>query len=294
MVRYLQTRPNQNELVLKNIIIHDLLPLILNSSFITLDYMTFDFLSLSDSFSISWVQWSIAFLAAFITGFAKAGIKGLGVLIVTLMVWVFGGKASTGIVVPLFITADILAVIYYKRDVEWKYLFKLLPWMIVGVLLGVWAGKDIPEELFKRGMAVIILLSVGMMFWWENRKDVSVPEDWWFSGIMGLSAGFTTMIGNLAGAFSNIFFLAMRIPKNVFIGTAAWLFFIINLFKLPFHVWVWETVSIETFAVNIRLIPLVFIGFFIGVKVVERINEKAFRKMILIMTAFGAIMIFLR
>jgi len=141
---------------------------------------------------------------------------------------------------------------------------------------------------------VIILLTVAMMFWWERQKDMKIPNNWWFAGILGLSAGFTTMIGNLAGAFSNIFFLAMRVPKRVFIGTAAWLFFIINIFKLPFHILVWETISIETLAVNLRLIPGVLLGFYVGVKVVERIEENTYRKMILVLTAFGAIMIFLK
>ena len=132
------------------------------------------------------------------------------------------------------------------------------------------------------------------MFWWDRKKNMEIPDNKWFAGVMGLGAGFTTMVGNLAGAFSNIFFLSMRVPKQIFIGTAAWLFFIVNITKLPIHIFVWETLSLETFAVNIRLIPGVFLGFYVGVKLVEKINEAAFRKMILILTAFGAIMIFLR
>lgn len=253
-----------------------------------------DLLTLKGALSIPWYYWFFAYLSAFTLGFSKAGVKGLGVVVVTSMAFAFESKASTGIVLSLLIFADILAVIYYKKNVEWKYLFKLFPWMVVGVLLGVYVGKDLPEVFFKRGMAIIILLSVGIMFWWEQRKEISVPDSKWFAGVMGLTAGFTTMIGNLAGAFSSIFFLAMRVPKYVFIGTTAWLFFLINIFKMPFHIWVWETVSIDTFAVVIRLIPAILLGFWAGVKVVARIEEAAFRKMILILTAFGALMIFLR
>ena len=251
-------------------------------------------LQLSSEFDLAWYQWGIAGLAAFILGVAKAGIKGLGVLIVTLMALVFGGKVSTGIILPLLVVADILAVIYYRRSADWKLLFKLLPWMVLGVLLGVYVGQDLPERIFKQGMAVIILGTTALMFWWEQRKIVKVPKNRWFAGVMGLSAGFTTMIGNLAGAFANIFFLAMRVPKNVFIGTTAWLFFIVNLFKVPFHIWVWETVGTETFAVNLRLIPLVILGFIVGVRTVALIREGDYRRMILILTAIGAVLIFLR
>ena len=68
-------------------------------------------------------------------------------MIVTIMALVFGSKSSTGIIVPLLIVGDIFAVIYYNRHARWDYLFKLLPWMIAGVLIGVWIGKDLPELL---------------------------------------------------------------------------------------------------------------------------------------------------
>ena len=172
----------------------------------------------------------IAFSAALLLGIAKSGIKGLAILIVTGLALVYGAKESTGILMPLLICGDILAVIYYKRHVKWIYLIKLLPWMVAGVLIGVVFGKDLPEDLFKSGMAVIILFSVAMMYYWERKKDRKVPNHLSFAALMGMMAGFTTMVGNLAGVFSNIYFLAIKLPKNEFIGTAAWLFFIINLF----------------------------------------------------------------
>jgi len=239
-------------------------------------------------------HWFLAILAAFLMGVSKSGLKGITVLIVTLLALVFGGKASTGIMMPLLITGDILAVIYYNRHANWGYLFKLLPWMIIGVLFGAYFGKDLPEVIFKKGMAVIILLTVFLMLWWDQKKESKIPDTTFFAASMGLSAGFTTMIGNLAGAFSNLFFLAMRVPKNVFIGTTAWLFFIINLFKLPFHIFYWKTITVESFKVNLILIPFTILGLFIGVKIVDLIKETFYRKMILVLTAVGAILIFFR
>jgi len=243
---------------------------------------------------LTWHQWALALLAIAVVGFSKAGIKGISLVFVTLLAIIFGGKASTGILLPMLIMGDIVAVIYYRRHVKWRYLIQLLPWMMLGVVLGTWIGKDIPEALFKRGMAAIILISVVMMYWWDRRKIETVPNYWWFGGIMGLVAGFTTMIGNLAGAFTNIFFLAMRMPKNDFIGTAAWLFFIINVFKMPFHIFVWKTITPETLALNLRLAPAVFIGFIIGIRVVQWIKEQQYRRLILALTALGAILIFFR
>jgi len=196
--------------------------------------------------------------------------------------------------VPLLIVGDIFAVIHYNRHTQWKYIIRFLPWMMLGVVIGVFIGKDLDAATFKIGMAIIILGSVAMMYWWDRKKSKTVPTHWAFAGFMGIMAGITTMIGNLAGAFSNIFFLAMRLPKNEFIGTAAWLFFIINIFKLPFHIWSWGTITTESLFLDLKLVPGILIGLFVGVRLVKVIKESFYRKMILVLTALGAILILFR
>ena len=86
----------------------------------------------------------------------------------------------------------------------------------------------------------------------------------------------------------------MRLPKNEFIGTAAWLFFIINVFKLPFHIFVWKTVNLETLGLNLLMVPGIIIGFYIGVTVLKRINNQLYRKLIFAATAIGALLILLK
>lgn len=236
----------------------------------------------------------IAAAAALILGLSKAGIKGIAIFAVTLMALVYGAKQSTGIVMPLLIFGDIFAIIYYRRHVQWEHIFKLIPWMVIGVLLGVWFGTDLPENRFKWFMSFVILFSIGLMFYWDQRKSILVPKGRWFSITMGLTAGFSTMVGNLAGPFSNLYFLAMRLPKQAFIGTAAWLFFIINLFKLPFHIFVWKTIGWQSLSINLKLIGFMVIGLIAGIFLVDLLKEGLFRRIILLLTAVGAILIFLR
>ncbi len=237
----------------------------------------------------SFTAWILAATAAFLMGTSKAGLKGLSIFNVTLMALAFGAKESTGILMPLLLIGDVFAIIYYNRHTQWKFLLKILPWMITGILIGVYIGKDLPETEFKIGMAIVIFISLGLLIFWDKRKSAAVPAHWSFSGLIGICAGICTMIGNLAGAFTNIFFLAMRLPKNEFVGTAAWLFFITNLFKLPFHLFVWKTISTETLLLDVKLVPPVVLGLFVGVAVVKRINERNYKRFILAVTAIGAV-----
>ena len=234
----------------------------------------------------------ILFLAAFTLGISKSGVKGISIIIVALLVFVFGAKASTGILLPMLLVGDIFAVVYYNRYARRKYLFRLMPFMMAGVLIGTWAGDQISEEMFRKSMAVVILVSVFMMLWWDKRKNKTVPDNLGFAGLMGLTAGFTTMIGNLAGSFANLFFLAMRLPKNEFIGTTAWLFLIINAFKVPFHVWSWHTINLQSLTVSAVTVPVILLGLFVGIKILRKVNDRLFRRFILLMTSLGAIIIF--
>jgi len=240
------------------------------------------------------LSWLLAFLGAFVIGLSKAGIKGIAIVNDTLMALAFGAKESTGLIIPLLVLGDAFAVIYYNRHTQWKYIVQFLPWILIGVLIGVFIGKDLPETTFKWVMSGIILFSIIFMFWWDQRTTQKVPNHWGFASFIGILAGVTTMIGNLAGAFSNIFFLAMRLPKNQFIGTAAWLFLIVNLFKLPLHFFVWKTISVETLIINLKLIPAMIVGLLAGIFLVRLIKESFYRKMILVLTAIGAVLILFR
>jgi uncharacterized protein len=245
-------------------------------------------------FTHSTTNWILIVLGAFIIGLSKAGLKGIDMLNVTIMAIVFGGKASTGVVLPLLCTADIMAVIYYHRHAQWPHFWKLMPWMVVGILIGVYIGKDLNEVIFRRIMAVIIMLTVIIMVVLELRQSMVIPSNKVFIAGTGLASGFTTMLGNLAGAFSNIYFLAMRLPKNDFIGTAAWVFLVINLFKLPFQVIFWKNISLMSLKTDLLLLPALVIGFWLGLKIVARIRDDNYRKVVIVLTLIGAVFIFLK
>src|SRR5919107_6318044 len=128
-------------------------------------------------FEESVINWVLIAVAAFIIGLSKAGIKGIDMMNVTLMALVFGGKASTGVVLPLLCIGDILAVKYYHRHAQWEHFWKLLPWMVVGILIGVFVGKDLNEAVFRKIMAFIIILTVAILLLFELYKQLAVPHN---------------------------------------------------------------------------------------------------------------------
>lgn len=246
------------------------------------------------SIEVSYAAWAMAYASIFFLGISKSGLKGLSIFNVTLLALAFGARNSTGILMPLLLVGDVFAVAYYNRHTQWKYIWRFLPWMLLGILIGLYIGNDLPERQFKIGMVIVIFLSLTVLIYWDLRKSKSVPSHWGFAGGVGILAGVCTMIGNLAGAFTNIFFLAMRLPKNEFVGTAAWLFLITNVIKLPLHIFIWKTINTESLLIDLKLLPAIFFGLLIGIYLVKIINEKQYRRFILIVTAIGAVAILLR
>lgn len=249
----------------------------------------FDFLQI---YPLTPFQWTLAILSALLVGVGKSGLNSISIITVSTLAWVFGSKSSTGILLPMLIVGDILAVLYYKRDVHWQSLFKLAPWVIIGILIGVWVGKDLNEAIFKKMMATIVLIIVVGMFWLEKRPLKHVSDSKLFSSIMGIATGFTSMVGNQASGFATAYLLSMRLFKNHFIGTNAWLFLCVNVFKLPFHIFSWRTVHLNSLSLNLILLPFLILGFYTGVYIVKRIDERRYRQVILWLTALATLFVF--
>ncbi len=243
--------------------------------------------------SFSYTDLAFLAMAALFVGMAKVGIYGLGTLVPPILAAVFGGKASAGLLLPMLSMADIFAVIYYNRHASWPHLWKLFPFAATGVLIAIYVGEVINDHTFKIIMGVLILTGIPIMIWREYQKNINpLKGNWLTGGIFGTAGGFSTMIGNTAGPIMNLYLLSMNLPKNVLIGTGAWFFLIINLFKIPFHVFVWETISWSSISINFMLWPVVLLGGFLGVRIVRIIPEKPFRWLIIIMTTLASVRLF--
>jgi len=226
---------------------------------------------------------------ALLIGMAKTGVFGTGMLAVPLLATVFGGQRSSGILLPILVMADAMAVWYYHRHASWAHLKVLFPWAALGVILGAITGKLINDHIFKMAMAIIIGVSVVIMLWLEKLGDPNkIPKAKSFTITTGVAGGFTSMVGNLAGSVMNVYLLSMKLPKNGFIGTTAWFFLVLNWFKVPFHVFVWHTISLNILLMDILMLPAIILGAYLGIITVRKLSDTMYRWFIIGMTVLAA------
>jgi uncharacterized membrane protein YfcA len=224
---------------------------------------------------------------------AKTGLSGVGLMVVPILANAFGGRPSVGLLLPILIFADVFAVTWYNRHADWKHILRLIPWAFTGIIAGTLVGKSLSDTTFNRLLAILVISGIIILVWQDLRANrTRVPDSRLFAAGLGLLGGFATMIGNAAGPVMALYLLSMRLPKNSYIGTGAWFFFIVNLSKVPLHIWSWKTITIQSFILDVLMIPAIAAGAFIGIWLVKLFPERIYRILIIVTTLLSAFLLF--
>jgi uncharacterized membrane protein YfcA len=234
-------------------------------------------------------------LIALCIGMAKAGLGGLGLAVVPVMALIFGAKESTGVILPMLIAADIMAVLYYRKNAEWKYILKILPWVAAGITSGMIVGNHVNSGQFRFVMVSVVWTMLFLMVVNDLRKKEGneLHGSILFTAFMGMAGGFATMIGNSAGPVFTLYFLSMRLSKNEFIGTGAWLYLIMNTGKLPLQAFVWRNITASSLLLDLVSLPFIAAGIFLGIYLVKLFPEKVYRYFVIVTTLVTSVLLFL-
>ena len=232
-------------------------------------------------------QWLLAIAAAFGLGLSKAGLAGVSLFHVVVFALLFGARESTGYVLPLLVAGDVCAVVALHQHVRWDYVRRMLPPAFIGVIIGALSMSRISDSAFKPLIGWIVLALAIM-------QAVRLRWPHWMGGVphtrsavwsIGLTAGIATMLANAAGPIIALYCLAVGLPKFEVVGTLAWFFLIVNVFKLPFSASL-GLIRTDTLMLNLLLFPAVVAGVAGGRWVVHRLPQRVFD---LLMLAFAAV-----
>ena len=133
---------------------------------------------------LSGSDWILLYVSALIVGFAKTGITGIGILAVPFFAMVFPAEKSAGILLPVLCFADLVAVFYYRNHADWKQIWKLMPWVAVGLIsatliyyYGRQEGSFMSEFIKSRMkplMGIIVLLVQVFGIWRKNHSALFI------------------------------------------------------------------------------------------------------------------------
>ena len=248
------------------------------------------------------LHWCLLAFGALIMGMSKGGLPGAGNLTVAIYALVLedalvsGGVAlSVGLLLPVLISADVTATVAYRRHADWKFIFRLLPFFLVGTVVGwlvfdFFQGGDDRIRLLKYVIGGILLGMTILHFAVKYRKKSNPSADRGNSvssskgstamgAFFGLLGGVATMLANAAGPVAQLYLLAMGLPKFAFIGTSAWLFLIVNVIKIPFMIDL-GIITFETISVSWWLFFPAVLGAVMAPYLVSLINQVLFERLV--------------
>lgn len=246
--------------------------------------------------------WEFAALAfaALLVGFSKTAVSGANTVSLAIFAAVLPARASTGVLLPVLIAGDVLAVLTYRRHAHWPTLWRLFPAVAVGVVAGtlflVWAD----DEIVRTSIGAILLLMAGVTVWrrrtaeTEDEPDsVATPAGRVKARSYGVLGGFTTMVANAGGPVMSMYLLSAGFRKLGFLGTSAFFFLIVNVSKVPFSAGL-GLIDGHSLLLDAALVAFVVPGAFIGKWAVNRINQRLFEQLVIGATVVGGLQLLLR
>lgn len=110
--------------------------------------------------------------------------------------------------------------------------------------------------------------------------------------MLGFAAGVTTMMANAAGPVMTIYFLAMGFDKKKFVGTAAWLFFMVNWIKVPLSGKL-DLITADTLRLDAMVFPFILLGVIVGIVFLKHVKQKWFNRAVMVIAVIAAVKLLL-
>ena len=264
------------------------------------------------------ITWILLMVVASLCGIAKTALPGAATIAVALCTAVMPAKESTGAILLMLMTGDLLAVWSYRRDADFHMLRRLVPAVLTGVGAGALFLHLASNDSTRRLIGVILLLLVAITLTQRRSTSRRAPDGAsaaqapsppaptletqeatttlatsTTSGrlarlVYGSLAGFTTMVANAGGPVTSMYFLACRYPVKAFLGTTAWFFFLVNLVKLPFSISA-GLVNTTTMSLTAICAPVVIVSALAGRRLAERMDQWVFEPVIVALTIISAL-----
>ena len=225
---------------------------------------------------IDYTFWAVAIPAVFVVGLSKSGLVGsMGMVAVPLLALVMPARDATGMMLPVLLAMDAIAIWIYRKDANWHVLRIMLPGALVGTILGwlLWSVVTDAQVLLAVGI-ITVLFMLDALLPIRKRLPDSPPSRGW-GAFWGGAAGLTSFISHTGGPPFQIYTLPLGMSPTVYAATTAFFFAIVNTSKLvPFYFL--GTLSVNNLELSAALIPFGLVGVGVGVYLVRRISAKAF------------------
>lgn len=216
--------------------------------------------------------------AVVLIGLAKGGFSGLGALGVPLMaIGMADPVRAAAILLPILIAQDVVGVAAFRKSWDRSVLAAMLPGAIVGIVLGYALAARVSAEGVMAVLGAITILFGAYRLWAERggRIQAASNSPGWVGGLFGIAAGFTSQIAHAGGPPFQMWVMPKKLGRDMFIGTSAIFFAIINWIKVPAYVALGQFTR-ENLLATAALLPIAVLASLTGIKLVRKVSTERF------------------
>jgi uncharacterized protein len=212
----------------------------------------------------------------FLVGLSKGGfLPGLGLLGVPMLSLVVPPATASGILLPVLIAMDVVAVWSYRNSFSREHLMVLLPTALIGLAIGWFTASWITEAHFRVILGVIGIVFLLHALFLKARAKEMQPPGRLLSLILCTSAGFTSFISHAGGPLAQIYLQPQKLAPAIFSGTMVMCFAALNAIKVgPFLVL--GLINTASLTVGLTLLPMAVIASYCGVWLNKRVAQERF------------------
>lgn len=247
-----------------------------------------------------WWCWTALGLATLIFGIAKSGFGGgVGIVAVPLVANALRVEDALGVMLPLLIVADIVAV---RQHGAHRSLRHLRP-SLLGALIGIGVGSLVlvwfrEQDSLTNALNVIVggtcLFFVALHVYRLAGGVVPRLPDSPRSAVgAGLVCGVVSTLAHAAGPVMSIYLLELRLQKSVLVGTLVTFFLVVNAAKVPTYVAL-GLIQGPSLLTAACVLPLVPVGAACGLWMHRRVPEKPFVAIMYVGAALAGLRMLLR
>jgi uncharacterized membrane protein YfcA len=244
-------------------------------------------------------------LSLLLVGMSKGGFPvGSIALPILVLVWPSQSNAAreaVGFMLPMLCLMDIIAVLVYRKEIQWKRLLHVWPGTLIGVAVAsaLFVSEQsalitVSDRALKTAIGVLGLLFVlyyVIRKWIFAKLNAAVEPTWAVGTGYGITAGITSSLAHAAGPLMQMYMLPQRLPKLQFAATMAAYFFVLNLLKVaPFALL--GRIRVDNLMLGALMLPVIPLGVILGYTLVRITRQRvytAFIYTVLFVTSIGLI-----
>ncbi|MGH7196881.1 MAG: sulfite exporter TauE/SafE family protein [Candidatus Saccharimonadales bacterium] len=233
---------------------------------------------------------ALFFVAAFLAEVIGT-VAGFGssTILLPVAVLFFDFKTALVLVAFMHIFGNIGRITFFKHGFDKRIiLFFGLP-SVALTLVGALLVLAIDQTVLKGLLGVFL---VGYAAYALLRSKIKMPENLFTLALGGASSGFLAGLIGTGGVLRGAFLNAFDVPKTTYIASAAAVSLAVDLTRIPIYLsggflqqqFYW-------------FVPLLFVlaiaGSFVGKKIVDKIPQEKFKRVVLVaIAAVGAVLVF--